>query len=106
MRLAELVGSSGSSANDREEIGFAKDSPLEGDGFELPVPGWTYSAAMRQRLSARNRAESLRGRTRTWAGLAMPAAAVEAPTHAVTETATKTRMHKAGHRPRNAQAGR
>jgi hypothetical protein len=48
MRLAELVGSSGSSANDREEIGFAKDSPLEGDGFELPVPGWTYSAAMRQ----------------------------------------------------------
>jgi hypothetical protein len=38
MRLAELVGSSGSSANDREEIGFAKDSPLEGNGFELPVP--------------------------------------------------------------------
>jgi hypothetical protein len=33
---------------------------------------------------------------RTWAGLAVPAAAVEAPAHAVTETATKTRMHKAG----------
>ena len=46
-------------------------------------------------LSARNRAESLLGRTRTWAGLAVPAA-VEAPAHAVTETATKTRMHKAG----------
>ena len=29
-------------------------------------------------------------------GLAVPAAAVETPTHAVTETATKTRMHKAG----------
>jgi hypothetical protein len=41
MRLAELVGSSGSSANDREEIGFAKDSPLEGDGFEPSVPGAT-----------------------------------------------------------------
>ena len=26
----------------------------------------------------------------------MPAAAVETPAHAVTETATKTRMHKAG----------
>ena len=38
MRLAELVGSSGSSANDREEIGFAKDSPLEGTGFEISVP--------------------------------------------------------------------
>jgi hypothetical protein len=38
MRLAELVGSSGSSANDREEIGFAKDSPLEGNGFEISVP--------------------------------------------------------------------
>jgi hypothetical protein len=38
MRLAELVGSSGSSANDREEIGFAKDSPLEGRGFEPSVP--------------------------------------------------------------------
>src|SRR5215471_17581350 len=46
-------------------------------------------------LSARNRAESLLGRTRTWAGLAVPAA-VETPAHAVTETATKTRMHKAG----------
>jgi len=33
---------------------------------------------------------------RTWARLAVPAAAVEAPAHAVTETATKTRMHKAG----------
>ena len=33
---------------------------------------------------------------RTWAGLAVPAAAVETPAHAVTETATKTRMHKAG----------
>jgi hypothetical protein len=32
---------------------------------------------------------------RTWARLAVPAA-VEAPAHAVTETATKTRMHKAG----------
>ena len=30
------------------------------------------------------------------ANLAVPAAAVEAPAHAVTETATKTRMHKAG----------
>src|SRR6516162_10220341 len=29
-------------------------------------------------------------------GLAVPAAAVETPAHAVTETATKTRMHKAG----------
>ena len=29
-------------------------------------------------------------------GLAVPAAAVEAPAHAVTETAAKTRMHKAG----------
>jgi hypothetical protein len=38
MRLTELVGSSGSSANDREEIRFAKDSPLEGDGFEPSVP--------------------------------------------------------------------
>ena len=28
--------------------------------------------------------------------LAVPAAAVETPAHAVTETATKTRMHKAG----------
>src|SRR5580693_10705012 len=33
---------------------------------------------------------------RTWAGLAVPAAAVETPAHAVTETATKTRMHKGG----------
>src|SRR6516165_1044215 len=33
---------------------------------------------------------------RTWAGLAVPAAAVEAPAHAVTETATKTRMYKVG----------
>jgi hypothetical protein len=33
---------------------------------------------------------------RTWAGLAVPAAAVETPAHAVSETATKTRMHKAG----------
>ena len=33
---------------------------------------------------------------RTWARLAVPAAAVEAPAHALTETATKTRMHKAG----------
>src|SRR5215472_7644443 len=33
---------------------------------------------------------------RTWAGLAVPAAAVETPAYAVTETATKTRMHKAG----------
>ena len=33
---------------------------------------------------------------RTWARLAVPAAAVEAPAHAVTETATKTRMHKSG----------
>ena len=33
---------------------------------------------------------------RKWARLAVPAAAVEAPAHAVTETATKTRMHKAG----------
>jgi hypothetical protein len=32
---------------------------------------------------------------RTWAGQAVPAA-VETPAHAVTETATKTRMHKAG----------
>jgi len=32
---------------------------------------------------------------RTWARLAVPAA-VEAPAHAVTETATKTRMHKGG----------
>src|SRR6201990_1641701 len=30
------------------------------------------------------------------AGLAVPAAAVETPAHAVTETTTKTRMHKAG----------
>ena len=29
-------------------------------------------------------------------GLAVPAAAVETPAHAVTETATKTRMHKGG----------
>jgi hypothetical protein len=47
-------------------------------------------------LSARNRAESILGRTRTWAGLAVPAGAVRAPAHAVAETATKTRMHKAG----------
>ena len=39
MRLTELVGSSGSSANDREEIRFAKDSPVEGDGFE---PVWGF----------------------------------------------------------------
>src|SRR5215470_1721093 len=32
---------------------------------------------------------------RTWAGLAVPAA-VETPAHAATETAAKTRMHKAG----------
>ena len=38
MRLTGLVGSSGSSANDREEIRFAKDSPLEEDGFERSVP--------------------------------------------------------------------
>jgi hypothetical protein len=44
MRLAELVGSSGSSANDREEIGFAKDSPLEGNGFELSVPRYLATA--------------------------------------------------------------
>ena len=24
---------------DFEEVRFARDSPLEGDGFELPVPG-------------------------------------------------------------------
>src|SRR5437660_5569594 len=33
---------------------------------------------------------------RTWAGLAVPAAAVETPAHSGTETATKTRMHKGG----------
>jgi len=38
MRLTELVGSSGSSANDWEEIRFAKDSPVEGSGFEPSVP--------------------------------------------------------------------
>jgi hypothetical protein len=38
MRLTELVGSRGSSANDREEIRFAKDSPVEEAGFEPPVP--------------------------------------------------------------------
>src|SRR6202030_4481868 len=31
----------------REAIRFARDSPLEGDGFELPVPGRIYAAAMR-----------------------------------------------------------
>jgi hypothetical protein len=25
-------------AQPKEEVGFAMDSPLEGDGFELPVP--------------------------------------------------------------------
>src|ERR1700758_2018434 len=33
---------------------------------------------------------------KTGARLAVPAAAMEAPAHAMTETATKTRMHKAG----------
>jgi hypothetical protein len=32
---------------------FAPDSPLEGDGFELPVPGRIYSAAMRSQVISR-----------------------------------------------------
>jgi len=32
------------------KIRFAPDSPLEEDGFELPVPGRIYSAAMRSQV--------------------------------------------------------
>jgi hypothetical protein len=35
------------------EVRFAADSPLEGDGFELPVPGRIYSAAMRSQVISR-----------------------------------------------------
>jgi hypothetical protein len=33
----------------RREIRFATDSPLEGDGFELPVPrekGWSFDGSL------------------------------------------------------------
>jgi len=50
-------------------------------------PGFAFI----ERCNLENRHEGCR----TWAGLAVPAA-VEAPAHAVTETATRTRMHKAG----------
>ena len=56
----------------------------------LPV----LSASSRPAISFCNLEKRHEG-CRTWAGLAVPAAAVEAPAHAVTETATKTRMHKA-----------
>ena len=36
-----------------EEFRFAIGSPLEGDGFELPVPGQIYSAAMRSQVISR-----------------------------------------------------
>ena len=32
---------------------FVRDSSLEGDGFELPVPGRIYSAAMRSQVISR-----------------------------------------------------
>jgi hypothetical protein len=35
------------------KIKFATDSSLEGDGFELPVPGRIYSAAMRSQVISR-----------------------------------------------------
>src|SRR6516165_1655211 len=52
------------------------------------------SASSRPAISVCNLEKRHEG-CRTWAGLAVPAA-VETPAHAVTETATKTRMHKAG----------
>jgi hypothetical protein len=53
------------------------------------------SASSRPAISFCN-LEKRHGGCRTWAGLAVPAAAVETPAYAVTETATKTHMHKAG----------
>src|SRR5215469_5199411 len=58
--------------------------------------GWPFflSASSRPAISFSN-LEKRHDGCRTRAGLAVPAA-VEAPAHAVTETATKTRVHKAG----------
>src|SRR5262249_62101744 len=53
------------------------------------------SASSRRAFSFCNRKKRQEG-CRPGAGLAVPAPAVETPAHAVTETATKTRMHKAG----------
>ena len=47
MRLTELVGSSGSSANDREEIRFAKDSPLEEGVTSEPVSEFPQAISFR-----------------------------------------------------------
>jgi hypothetical protein len=52
MALSVFGAAAGKPSNLLERSGLY-DSPLEGDGFELPVPGRIYSAAMRSQVISR-----------------------------------------------------
>src|ERR1700746_3906072 len=86
-----------------------QDMPTSGTEVSPPLPSCSGSSELRSRDRrperrdrgfGADRGHVARGPARTrgcriWAALAAPAA-VEPPAYAVTETATKTRMHKAG----------